>query len=124
MTRRTARAQASVELAVVLPVLVLLCLLVVQLVVLGRDRVVLVHATRAAARAVVLDPTEAAARAALADQGPPADRATVELRGDTGPGGVVTVTVRARPTAVPIVGRVLGGRVLTERLAAVVERGG
>lgn len=123
MTAPRESGQASVEMALLLPVLVLLCLLVVQVVVVGRDRVLLVHGTRAAARAVVLEPTEASARDALARHGPSGDAVTVELSGDRSPGGMVTVTVRARPTTVPIVGRVLAGVVLTERLAAVVEGG-
>ena len=122
MTRpRLQRGQASVELALVLPVLVILGLLLVQVAVLARDRVVLVHATRAAARAVIVDPDESAAIAALRRLGPPADRARVELRGERTPGGVLTVTVTARPTAVPIVGRLVAPRELTERLGVVVE---
>jgi Flp pilus assembly protein TadG len=119
--RRAERAQASVELALLLPVVVLLALLVVQAAVVARDRVHLVHAVRVAARAVVVEPDEGAAHRALQRHGTPADRLSVELSGDRSPGGVVTVTVRMRPMAVPLVGRVVGGIVLSERLGVLVE---
>jgi hypothetical protein len=115
------RGQASVELALVLPVVVLLLLLAVQAGLLARDRVLGVHAARAAARAVVVDPREAAARAALQHQGGAAAQATVQLQGDRRPGGFVTVVVTLAPTRLPIVGRVLGGFEVRERLVVLVE---
>jgi Flp pilus assembly protein TadG len=119
--RRAERAQASVELALLLPVVVLLALLVVQAAVVARDRVHLVHSARVAARAVVVEPDEGAAHRALQRQAASADRLSVELSGDRSPGGVVTVTVRMRPATVPLVGRVVGGVVLSERLGVLVE---
>jgi len=118
---RAERGQASVELALLLPVVAVLLLLVVQVAVLARDRVLLVHATRAAARAVIVDPDESTALEAVRQLGPPASRAHVELRGDRTRGGVLTVTLTARPTAVPIVGRLVAPRALSERLVVVVE---
>jgi Flp pilus assembly protein TadG len=117
------RGQASVELAFLLPVVVLLLLLAVQAGLVVRDRMLAVHAVRVAARAVTVEPTEGAARRALGEQGAPVDRLTVALAGDRTVGGVVTVTVRLRPTALPIVGRVVGASEVTERLGALVEGG-
>ena len=118
---RDRRGQATVELALVLPVVLLLVLLAVQAGLVVRDRVLLVHATRAAARAVVVEPTEAAARRTLSPLGAPAARATVRLSGDRSPGGLTMVALRLRPTALPVVGRVVGGVVLEERLVVLVE---
>lgn len=121
--RRDARGQASVELALLLPVLVLLLLLAAQVAVLARDRVLAVHAARVAGRAVIVDPSEAAARAALRRQGGRAAVASVELRGERHPGAILTVVVAVPPTRVPLVGRVVSGT-LEERLSVLVEGGG
>ncbi|UDY34420.1 TadE/TadG family type IV pilus assembly protein [Dermatobacter hominis] len=118
-TRRTERGQATVELALLLPVVVTALLLVVQVGLVVRDRVLVVHAARTAARAVAVDPTPAAARAALDDAG--AGDVRVAVRGDRRPGRLATVTVTASPTALPLVGRVLSGVELRERLSVRVE---
>jgi hypothetical protein len=86
--------------------------------------VLAVHAARAAGRAVIVEPTSRAARAALDRQGPPVDRGAVSLLGDRSPGGLVTVTVRLRPTRVPLVGRVVSAMVIEERLVVMVEGAG
>jgi hypothetical protein len=113
--------QASVELAVLLPVLLLMLLLVVQVGLVARDRVVAVHAVRVAARAAIVEPTEFASVEALRRHGLPLDRLAVSLEGDRSAGGLLSVVVVMRPTPVPLVGRVLSGVELTERLAVVVE---
>lgn len=117
------RGQATVETALLLPVVVTMLLLAVQVGLLARDRLVAVHAARVAARAVVVEPEEDAALRAIRDHGAPVDRLTVELAGDRRPGGIVTVTVRLQPTLVPVVGRLASGVRLTERLGALVEGG-
>lgn len=122
--RRGERGQSSVEFALVLPVVAVLLLLVVQAAVFARDRILVVHAARVAARAVVVDPREQAAMAALREHDMPIERLRVELSGDTSPGSVVEVTVRLRPTAVPIVGRVVARHELGETLGAAVEEPG
>ena len=47
--------------------------------------------------------------------------ASVQLDGDSMPGGLLGVTVTARPTAVPLVGYVVAGVQLRERLVVLVE---
>jgi Flp pilus assembly protein TadG len=116
--------QSTVELACILPIIVLCLLLAVQAGLVMRDRVLVVHAARAAGRAAIVEPSRGAASAALRRQGPPVDGATVALHGDTRPGGLLTVTVRMRPTRVPVVGRVVGSMILEERLTVLVEGAG
>ena len=113
------RGQATVELAVLLPVVVTLLLVVLQVALVVRDQMVVLHATRAAGRAVIVEPSMAAARDAADRSGAP--DGTVRIEGQLRPGAMVTITVSAAPTAVPIVGRVLAGRRITERLTVQVE---
>lgn len=122
--RHQEHGQSSVELACLLPVLVVCLLLAVQVGLVVRDRVLLVHGARLAGRAAIVDPTAGAAAAPLSRQGAPVAAATVTLAGDTRPGGLVTVIVRMRPTQVPVVGRVVSSMVLEERLTVMVEGGG
>lgn len=117
---RAQDGQASVETALVLPVLVVVIAAVLQVGLLVRDRVVVVHATRAAARAVAVQPGTASARRAVEEAGL-GDRADVAVGGSTTPGGLAQVTVRARPTLVPLVGRAVAGVRLEERLVVRVE---
>lgn len=94
------------ELALVIPLLALLLLLVVQVALVVRDQVLVVHAAREAARAAAVDPTPGAARrAALAGAPLAAHRLRLELWGQ-GPGDP---QVQARlsyrsPTLAPVVG--------------------
>ena len=118
---RSERGQSTVELAVIIPILVLLILLSVQAALVLRDRVLVVHAARAAARAVIVDPQVTSAVAALELQGPPISTASVTLSGGSSGGSLATVTVRMRATRVPIVGRVVASTVLQERLVVMIE---
>jgi Flp pilus assembly protein TadG len=101
--RRAERGQASVEVALLLPMVVVLLLGLLQVAVVGRDQLALELAAREAARAasVSADPTRAAGAAArrvttLAPLG-----VAVAARA-----GSVTVTVtRVNPTDVPLAGR-------------------
>lgn len=119
--RRAERGQATVELALALPVVLLALALVVQVALLARDRVTVVHAARAAARAAVVDPTVGAATRAARSAGGALSAASVQLDGNPSPGGLLGVTVTARPTAVPLVGHVVAGVRLRERLVVLVE---
>ena len=118
---RAERGQATVELALALPVVLLALALVVQVALLARDRVAVVHAARAAARAAVVEPTVGAATRAARSSGGALSAASVQLDGDSRPGGLLGVTVTARPTAVPLVGYVVAGVQLRERLVVLVE---
>ncbi len=108
MTARTRRegGQATVELALVLPVVVLVILLVVQVGVVVAGRVAVVGAARDGARRAALDGDDRAATAVVAgDVG--SDGTTVVVRRVAGgpDGGVVEVRVRHTiRTVLPIVG--------------------
>ena len=101
----TDAGQATIEFALILPLLLALVMALVQVGVLIRDQVAVVHAARNGARAAALDPSSSAARHAItADLDP--GRTTV--RSATGNGRVrVDVTYRS-PFQVPIVGRFAG----------------
>ncbi|HYF46183.1 MAG TPA: TadE/TadG family type IV pilus assembly protein [Acidimicrobiales bacterium] len=123
MTRRGEGGQATVEVALLLPLVATMLLGVVQVGLVVRDQVLVTHAAREAARAAAVDPTEDAARqGAEAAARLEADRLAVELSGDTAPGGRLTVTVRYRaPTDVPLVGQLLGDRTVTAEATMRVE---
>jgi Flp pilus assembly protein TadG len=98
--------QGAVEVALALPVLVMLMLGVVQVVLVARDQLAVVHAARESARAAaVVGGTTAGAQTAgrSATALDPA-RLDITVAG----GEVVKATVRYRsPTDVPLVGRLL-----------------
>ena len=100
------RGQATVELTLALPVLVVMVLGIVQVVVVVGDRLAVELAAREAARAasVSADPAGAAGSAATRATGlSPLDVAT-SVTADR-----VTVTVTYRsPTDVPVLGRLMG----------------
>ena len=102
------------------PVVVLLVLLVLQAGMVVRDRLVVLQAARVAARAVIVEPTRAAAADAVRSSGAP-DQVAVSLSGELGPGGLVTVTATMPSTAVPLVGRVVAGDQVSERLVVRIE---
>lgn len=123
MRRGSDGGQATVELALVLPLLAMMVLALLQVALVARDAVALAHATRAAARAAVVDPTETAVTsAAVGSVHLDARRLAVDVTGPAGPHRTVKVTVRYRsPTAVPIVGRLLGDVALADELIAMAE---
>lgn len=122
--RRHDAGQATVELALVLPVIALVALVVVQVALVGRDLVLVVHAAREAARqAAVQAGTAGPTDAAIESTGLARDRIDVELRGRDGPGSRVTATVRYRaPTNVPLAGVLVPDVHLTARAAMRVEQ--
>ncbi|HEX2574890.1 MAG TPA: TadE/TadG family type IV pilus assembly protein [Aquihabitans sp.] len=119
------RGQATVEVALALPVVVLALLLVVQVALVARSQLLVVHAAREGARAAAVDPAPGVAdRAARATPGlrPGSVRTGSTLTGADG--GLVEVTVRYRaPTDVPLVGRLLGEPELRATVAMRVEHG-
>lgn len=120
------RAQASVELALLLPIVVLLLLAVLQVGLVARDVVLVTHASREAARAAALDGAPAAARrAALASSGLSEDRLEVTVSGRSGPGSRVRVVVTySAPSSVPIIGALLGDRAIRSAATMLVEAEG
>jgi Flp pilus assembly protein TadG len=123
MSRRDG-GQATVELALVLPLVVGLLLAIIQAGVLARDQILVTHAAREAVRAAAVDDNPAAARRAAEQAGPlAADRLDTDVaqRGEVG--GRVRVVVRYRaPTRIPLVGAFIGDVVLDARATMRVER--
>lgn len=115
--------QAAVELALVMPVVVLLLLTILQVGLLARDSLLVAHASREAARAAAVDPDPHAARtAALASSGLDDGRIDVSVTGRGASGSRVTVRVRYRaPTSVALVGALLGDRTLEATTTMRVE---
>ena len=111
--RGGARGQATLELALVLPLVLAITLLVVQVGLVVRDQQLVLNAAREGARSAATDPVAAAARQAAVNSGDlDADRLDVVLASDA---ATVTVTVTYRSaTDVPLVGPLLGDVTLTE----------
>jgi len=117
--RGTHRGQATVELALGLPVVCLVVLLVLQLALVGRDALLVHHAAREAARAAAVEPSAPAARAGALAATTALDphRLEVGLRRSA---GRVTADVRYRAvTGLPLVGALIPDPELT---AAVTMR--
>ena len=116
--------QAAVELALVLPLLFLLLLALVQVGLVVRDQVLLVHAAREAARQAAVEAgPDAPRKAALAGSGLAADRLGVEVVGRNGPGSRVAVRLHYRePTDVPLVGGLVGDLTLSAAATMRVEQ--
>jgi len=117
--------QSTAELAVVLPVLVVLILAAVQVGLVATDYVAIHHAVRESARQAALDPTEATATKAAAAAGPDGldpDRLTVTLDGGRSSGDLLTVGLQYRaPTSVPLVGVFIGDVTLNSTAVVRVE---
>jgi hypothetical protein len=118
------RGQATVELALVLPLVAVVLLALVQAAVVARDQILVTHAAREAARAAAVDDDSAAALRAAEQAGPlDPDRLDVDITGRNGVGSRVRVVVRYRPpTRLPVVGRVLGDVTLAATATMRVER--
>ncbi len=117
------RGQSTVEVALLLPFVVLLLLAVVQVGLVVRDQVLVTHAAREAARAAAVDPEPRAATdaaASAADLAPA--RLDVEVSGRGDPGSRVRVEVAYRSsTVVPLVGRLIGDVVVRSAATMRVE---
>jgi Flp pilus assembly protein TadG len=118
------QGQAAVELALVLPLVAFLLLVLLQVGLIVRDQVLVVHAAREGAREAAVDPAPGApqAAAAAASALDPA-RLDVDVAGRGAVGSRVRVTARYRsPTAVPLVGAFLHDLVLEASATMRVER--
>ena len=109
LRRRGTSGQAAVELALVLPVLALLVLALLQVALVVRDQVLVVHAAREAARAAAVEPSPGAPRsAAVAASSLDPDRLLVSVSPARATGATVAVTVSYRSeTYAPIIGSLL-----------------
>lgn len=106
MARRD-EGQATVELALVLPLLMTLALGMLQVALIARDQILVVHAAREAARHAAVDPRPAAVRSAAtrAAKALKPEALTVEVSRAAGRTSAVTVSVAYRaPTGVVLVG--------------------
>jgi len=121
------RGSAVVEFALVMPLLLLVALALVQIAVIGRDRLVLEHAARAGAREAAVDPDDAVVRSIVADAAAPLDPSDVAVdieRAGTFGDPVVVRVVYDVPVAVPLAGWLLPPSVhLTTELAMRQEFG-
>jgi hypothetical protein len=121
---RDDRGQAATELALVVPLVVVLLLAAVQTALVARDEILVVHAARAAARTAAVDPSTANVRFAATHAGPlkPNDvRTETSYRGGT---DMVTVELQYRSaTDVPIVGPLFPDVQLRAKATMRLERG-
>ena len=105
------RGTATVEFALVLPLLLVMCLALVQVGLLARDRLLLEAVARAGAREAALQPDDVAIRSAALAAGPGLDAAgvTIGVTRQGSVGDVVTVEVRyTEPIRVPFVDWLFG----------------
>lgn len=114
------RGQATVEFALLLPVLALAALAVVQVGLLVRDHVEVVHAAREAARAASVDPDPSAAVRAAQRTLP---GAAVHVGERPGVGEPITVEVAyTSVTDLPLIGRLIPDPELRARAVMRVEK--
>ena len=121
--RRHQHGQATVEVALALPVVVMALLLVVQVGIVVRDQVLAVHAAREGARAAAVDARPGVAQqAAVSGSGLDPARLTVTTGGRGPPGSQVRVQVAYRSaTDVPLVGALIGDVELSAATTMRVE---
>lgn len=119
--RRGCDGQATVELALGFPIVLLGALLVLQLAVVARDQSLVTHATREAARAAAVEPRAGAARDGALDSTTGLDPARLDVDADR-VGDRVRVRVRYRArTDLPLVGLLVPDPVLRGELTMRVE---
>ncbi len=111
------RGQATVEVVLVLPFVVLVVSAVLQVTVIVRDTIRLGHVAREAARSAMVDDPTTAGEHARASTALDPSRLTVDVQGGDAPGDRLVVTVRYRmPTDVAVVGVLLPEVTIEERL--------
>ena len=125
MRGRGDRGQTTIELVLAMPLIALCLLALVQVGLLVRDQVVVVHAAREAVRTASVDPDPTSVRAAAIDGAPGLDASRLEVtvlrRGPVD--GLVEVEVRYRaPTAVPLAGALISEPELVASAVMRVER--
>ena len=114
------RGQATVELALVLPLVFTLLALLFQIALVARDEILVTHAARDAAREASVTP-DVSRIAASARQNLPGARVTVVRRGAVGESVEVAVSYVAH-TDLPLVGMFLPDLTMHGRSVMRVER--
>jgi Flp pilus assembly protein TadG len=114
------RGQATVELALLLPLVVMALLAVVQVGLIVRDQLAVVHAAREAVRVASVDPDGGNVRDA-ARRVVPGARVAISPRGRVGDTVEVTVSHRS-VTNLPLVGALFPDPTLHARAVMRVER--
>ncbi len=117
--------QAATELALVLPLVVLLLLAVVQVTLVARDQLLVVQAARAAGREAAVDPRPASVLAAARGVGGlKSEGMATDLSQGKGTSGIISVRVRYRSaTDVALIGPLLPDVLLQAKAAIRVESG-
>ncbi len=115
--------QSTVELAIVLPLLMILALTVVQVGVVARDYVAIHHSVREAARSAAIEPDRLPDRDRVGGSTAlDPERLQIELDGGRSTGDLLTVNLRYRsPTDVPVVGAFVDDIELTTAAVVRVE---
>ena len=118
--RRGEPGQATVEFALVLPLVIMAMLALIQVALVVRDHLAVVHAAREAARTATVEPDPARAVAAARRTLPGAD---VDVGARPAVGGSIAVEVSYRSvTDLPLVGLLFPDPVLHGRAVMRVER--
>lgn len=109
------------ELALLMPFLVLLLMCIIQTALVARDAVLVSHAARVGARIASVDQSLSGIRSAVTEA-TPLDPARLDVGREVA-GDLVRVTVQYRsPTEVPLVGALVGDVGLAESAAMPIER--
>lgn len=118
---RRCGGQATVELAIGFPIVLIGVLLVLQLTLVGRDQLLVSHAAREAARAAAVDDRAGAGRDGALAATTALDPDRLRVDADRIRGRVqVQVTYRSR-TALPLVGALVPDPVLRSSVTMLVE---
>ncbi len=116
--------QAATELALVLPLLMLLALLMVQVTLVARDQILVVHGAREAAREASVDPRPASIKMAVIRASGLKEGGLGTEMSREGGSSVVTVRVQYRsPTDVVLIGPLLPDIVVGAKAAMRSESG-
>lgn len=117
------RGQSTVEFTLVLPLVLILLLGLFQAGLLLRDQLLVVAAAREAAREAAVSPDPERIEAAARRSAPTLDLVVDVARGSRR-GDPVKVIISARPTSVPLVGKIVDRHRLEASATMRVERAG
>lgn len=120
---RCQSGQATVELALLMMPILVVVLAVLQVGLLWRDQMLVVHAAREGARAAAVGGDNVAVRAAALEAATlDPTRVSIDVRGTAGAASMVTVTVTYGPPAsLPLFGPLVAGKRLSSTATMVLE---